>query len=72
MENISRWSGWGFYILSLLVLQIIGYYLIKGIIFQSYEIKRLKPLLVFTTIFSLSIMLLEMYIIEILKVGTEE
>jgi hypothetical protein len=69
---MEKLNGWDFYFLSILALMIIGYYLITHIIFQSFEIKRKKPILVFTSVFSLSIMLLEMFIIEILKVGTNE
>ena len=64
--------GWGFYFIFLLMLMIVGYYLIAHIIFQAFEIKRYKPVLVFAGVFSLSIMCIQMLIIEILKVGTDE
>jgi len=65
-------QGWAFYFLSLIFLMMVGHYLITKIIFQSFEIKRQKAVLLFILVFGLSNLVLEMFIIEILKIGSEE
>ena len=64
--------GWLFYILSLIAYFLVGYYLISSILFEDHEIKNKIPLFIFSIIFSFSLMLLQMIIFEVAKIGTEE
>ena len=65
-------SGWTVYFASLIPFFLIGFYLISTYLFQDHEIKSKFPIIMFSTIFSFSLMLLEMVFFEIFSVGTLE
>jgi len=65
-------TGWATYFATFLLFFLIGFYLISTYLFQDHEIKSKFPILLFSSIFSFSLLLLEMVFFEIFGIGSLE
>ena len=65
-------TGWIVYVLSLIAYFLLGMYIIGRFLFQDYEVKNKLPLMIFSAVFTFSMMLLEMVFFEIFGLGTPE